>query len=78
MFIAIVETAKDSKRAEFKGLPPEYPILCKEYETRDQAVFNHPACRVMTIVEYQAYHEAMQTIKNHIASKKPWWKVWGK
>lgn len=79
-WIAIVETAKDSKLEKHANLPPDYPLLCKEYETEEQAREENPGKTVMSIEEYRGYNWGMNLLYNHIEAtpKAQWWKFWVK
>lgn len=74
----IVETAKDSTLEKHANLPPEYPLLCKEYETREEAEAANPGRGVMSLDEYRGYGWAMTSIYNHVMAKPraQWWKFW--
>lgn len=77
-YVAIVKTAKDSADKLHKKLPAEYPTNCAEYDTEEEAFKAHPGCRIMSTDAYTHFQEGLQLIYNHVASKKPWWKFWGK
>ena len=77
MFVAITKTAKDSKSQLHKGLPPEFPVECKEFETKEQAELECPGAKVMTVAQYRTYAEVFNLIFEHATTaKKPWFKFW--
>lgn len=79
-YVAIVETVADSLDKKHESLPPDYPLLCKEFETKEEAERSHPGKTVMSIDEYRGFNWGMNLLFNHIEAnqKSPWWKMWGK
>lgn len=51
--IAIIKTAKDAPL--WKGLPPDYPVSCAEYDSLEEAETKHPGALVMRIADYHEY-----------------------
>jgi hypothetical protein len=58
--VAIVKTAKDHPL--WDGLPDDYPVVCCEYDTVEEAETKHPGVLIMRISDYhdyvRGYHEA--------------------
>jgi hypothetical protein len=51
--IAIIKTAKDTP--PWKGLPPDYPVSCAEYDSAEEAEAKHPGCLIMRVDDYHEY-----------------------
>ncbi len=79
-WVVIAETAKDSLDPKHKGLPSDYPTLCREYDNIDIAKANHPGKVIMSMAEYRGYSWGLNLLYTHLeAQPKPaWWKFWSK
>ncbi len=79
-YVVITETADDKPR--WKGMPSDYPLSCREFETEEEAKSAYPDKPVHTVWDYnkiaQFMHESYPAPKAQfdlpaVIVKKPWW-----
>lgn len=77
-YVAIIKTVGDFGKdiSELhKGLPADYPVACKEYETEQEAKAAHPGCKIMDAAHYRGYADGMNMLYKHVkeSGTKKWW-----
>lgn len=61
-YVAVIETAKDKAKTD---LPLDYPIICKEFSSFEEAKIAYPSATVLTADYYAGYKEAMNIASVH-------------
>ncbi len=83
-FVVVVKTAKESPL--WKGLPPDYPVMCEEFFSYEEAKDKHPDKQVFTIEKYKEHSKFMHSTHpfpdNELGKllplpfKRRWWRFW--
>lgn len=74
-YVVIIKTAKDAPL--WSGLPDNYPVLCQEFDTLDEAQTAFPDKIIMAAEDYKKFAGGLQSA---FPAPEPaaasWWKFW--
>ena len=75
--IAIVKTAKDHPL--WTGLPDDYPVMCTEFDSFEEAEREPPGVLIMRVSDYHEYarkfHDAFPAPRKDVESPGLWTKI---